>query len=191
MPQCSSGRQGAVINDLGYLLACHGISMHSSHRRIVPYIGRARTHARAGSSDLAERQAPQLLRRLAIRAWGSENGQRRMIEELPDTSQLYHNPSWFNPQHWVRNPEKTIHVLNCGVRGPGLSQTLTPRWTNLFYLYLNSFMYQNAHVAYYDVLKRRFCISIFQCLGAPPQLRKIATATSRGKRGFQGERGDA
>lgn len=47
----------------------------------------------------AQQKIPQLVHRLAIRAWGTMVQQRRLIERQWDVSHRCHKPSCFNPDH--------------------------------------------------------------------------------------------
>lgn len=85
----------AETNDRSFWLARNGTALHCEYRRIGPYIGGVGTHA----SPEPERRAPQLLHRLSIRAWGTEDEQRAMLEPHLDTSHLSHAASCFNLRH--------------------------------------------------------------------------------------------
>jgi hypothetical protein len=91
----------AESNDKGCWLGQGRGQAHGGHCQAAPLHPRLNHRARNGAGAVAQRRTPQLLHRLAIRAWGTEPDLRRMVVDGWDVSHLCHNPRCFNIVHLV------------------------------------------------------------------------------------------
>jgi hypothetical protein len=91
----------AITNARGCWLSQARGQQNGGHCQMAPLFARMRTRAANGAGAVAQRRMPQLLHRLAIRAWGTHDQQRQMIEGRSEVSHLCHEPNCFNPVHLV------------------------------------------------------------------------------------------
>jgi hypothetical protein len=89
----------ATTNHLGCFLSSSRGQQNGGHCQMAPLFPRATTRAPNGVGAQRAKKIPQLVHRLAIRAWGTMVQQHRLIERQWDVSHRCHKPACFNPEH--------------------------------------------------------------------------------------------
>lgn len=104
----------ATTNAKGCWISTSRGQQHGGHCQMAPLFPRARTRAANGLGPQTTKRMPQLLHRLSIRAWGTWNQLRHLLEDGWEASHLCHEPGCFRPDHLVVEPHlANMHRRRC------------------------------------------------------------------------------